>query len=67
MQVTNYFPSCLYPPSKAQTDSLFVKFDLDGSGQLSKEEFVLLASVLVESIAMRIAAQVTPEAFSRSY
>lgn len=57
--VINYFPSCLYPPSKIQTDALFVKFDLDRSGHLSKEEFVLLASVLVESIAMRIAAQIS--------
>ena len=47
----------LTPPPKAQTDRLFALFDLDGSGKLDRDEFTLLAALLCESLAIRIATQ----------
>jgi hypothetical protein len=54
---TQYLPQVLTPPPRSQTDSLFKTFDLDRSGHLDREEFLLLASVFVENCGLRIAAQ----------
>lgn len=55
--MTQYLPQVLTPPKKAQTDALFSRFDIDCNGRLDKEEFLLLASLLMEMVSMRIAAQ----------
>ena len=57
LAVTQYLPQVLTPPTKAQTDALFARFDTDANGRLDKEEFLLLASLLMEMVSMRIAAQ----------
>jgi hypothetical protein len=56
-KVTQFMPQVLTPPSKAHTDRLFAAFDIDDSGRIERAEWELLASVLFESLALRIAAQ----------
>ena len=46
-------------PTKEHTDKLHATFDLDNSGKLDREEFVLLAAVLGENLALRVALQTT--------
>jgi len=57
LKVTQFVPQVLTPPTKAHTDRLFATFDLDQSRKLDRDEFVVLASLLYESLALRIAAQ----------
>ena len=57
LTVTQYLPQVLTPPTKAQCDRFFGRFDLNADGRLDMEEFLLLASLLVEMLAMRIATQ----------
>ena len=54
---TQYMPQVLTPPSLSHVQALFKAFDLDGSGKLNREEFMLLASIWFENCALRIAAQ----------
>ena len=54
---TQYMPQVLTPPTRAHTDALFRVFDIDHSGHLDREEFLLLASIFYENLLMRIAAQ----------
>ena len=52
---TQYMPQVLTPPTRAHTDALFRVFDIDHSGHLDREEFLLLASIFYENLLMRIA------------
>lgn len=56
---TNYLPQVLTPPPLSHVQTLFRTFDVDESGTLNRDEFVLLASVWFENCALRIAAQST--------
>jgi len=53
-----YFASQVTPPSRDHVLKLAARFDLDGSGHLAEEEFVLFVTVLFENVAARVAAQV---------
>ena len=57
LTVTQFLPQVLTPPTKAQCDDFFSSFDLDRDGRLDKEEFLVLASLLIEMLAIRIATQ----------
>lgn len=45
------------PPKKEQVDKLVKHFDLDKNKTLDRNEFVALATILGENIAMRVAAE----------
>jgi len=47
------------PPARAHVLKLASRFDMDGSGELGEEEFVLFVTVLFENVAARVAAQVS--------
>eukprot|EP00967_Tisochrysis_lutea_P111815 scaffold176144_cov30-Tisochrysis_lutea.AAC.1 len=46
------------PPERAHVLKLAAKFDMDGSGLLAEDEFILFVTVLFENVAARVAAQV---------
>ena len=62
---TQYSHKCSPRPLEP-TDALFRVFDIDHSGHLDREEFLLLASIFYENLLMRIAAR-SPSLDARTF